>query len=114
MRCIPFAGGFICGGGRMAEKKSQTNAMTWPAERQALVLAGYRFKYARPCRLCKATIEFWSTPNRKLIPLDRQADERRVPHWSTCPNAAEFRKSAKQGDLFSSANPVETRKNETT
>jgi hypothetical protein len=74
----------------------------WPAERTKLTIAGYRFKYARACRLCRAQIEFWSTPEHKLIPLDRRTDERRVPHWSTCPDAAEFRKKHKieQGELF--------------
>lgn len=100
MRCLRFAGGFVCVSGRSRVEKKKDTGIIWPAERQALSVRGYRFKYARKCRLCPATIEFWSTPDRKLIPLDRQADERRVPHWSTCPAAAEFRKNAKQGDLF--------------
>jgi hypothetical protein len=81
--------------------KSEAKATEfWPAERGQLTIAGYRFKYARACRLCNALIEFWSTPDHKLIPLDRQADERRIPHRSTCPRADEFRQKAKQGDLL--------------
>lgn len=90
----------------MAEKKS--NGITWPAERQALSIRGYRLKYARPCRLCGTKIEFWSTPNHKLIPLEKTVNDLRLPHHSTCPKAAEFQKKRAegQGDLFAGENPV--------
>jgi len=75
-----------------------------PMSRQKLQLAGYRCQYERHCRLCEAMIEFWQTPAKKLIPLDRRPDDTFMPHHATCPRAAEFRKKraadAAQKDLF--------------
>ena len=86
----------------------------WPTTRHKLQLAGYRLQYARPCKLCAAKIEFWKTPAKKLIPLDRRPDDTFMPHWATCPHAEEFRKKqasgAAQRNLFGSSNPVERRK----
>jgi hypothetical protein len=84
--------------------QERTNAtLAWPAGREQLVNAGYHFKYARKCRLCDALIEFWTTPNHKIVALDRpDKDERRMPHLATCAKVREYvrQMKAKQGDLF--------------
>lgn len=62
----------------------------------------------RPCRLCGASIEMVKTPAGKQMPVDVSSrvtvvtnDGRvvtgRTPHWSTCPNADEFRKKRSEG-----------------
>lgn len=66
--------------------------MSFPTTEDGLIKAGYsppaNNKPAR-CSSCKAEIEWWRTPKGKNIPLDSGT---LVPHWSTCPNAADFRK----------------------
>ncbi len=76
--------------------------IAWPTTRHKLQLAGYHMQYARPCKLCRAQIEFWKTPAKKLIPLDRRPDDTFMPHHATCPHADEFRKKpqTKQEPLF--------------
>jgi hypothetical protein len=46
------------------------------------------------CRGCGAEIGFAKTKKGKWIPFDPPEDESQPvePHWSTCPNAEEFRK----------------------
>ena len=50
--------------------------------------AGYVYENKGKCRGCGADIEWWRTPKGKAMPLDAGTLE---PHWSTCPNAKEFR-----------------------
>lgn len=63
--------------------------MPFPKTDTELNQAGYSFEQKTTCRACKKEIEFWLTPKGKHIPLDAGTLE---PHWSTCPNANEFRK----------------------
>lgn len=107
MRCqrVQFGDtiGFVCGPKpRVSKQKANPEPTGWPTSRHKMQLAGYRLQYARACKLCKAQIEFWKTPSGKLMPLDRRPDDTFMPHWSTCPNAADFRKkhNITQGELF--------------
>jgi hypothetical protein len=79
--------------------------MSFPTTLDELRHEGYLYKSTIRCRGCQAVIEFWVTPEsqqlgfdgqvstrpRKLIPLDIDGQGKVVPHWSTCPKAAEFR-----------------------
>lgn len=62
--------------------------MAFPKTDTELTQQGYEFESKTRCRGCGAEIEFWLTPNGKHIPLDPGTLE---PHWSTCPNAKDFR-----------------------
>ncbi len=66
--------------------------MGWPYKTlDDLTAAGYRFEGTSRCRSrrCDREIEWWRTPKGKAIPLDPDTKE---PHFSTCPDAEEFRK----------------------
>lgn len=70
---------------------------TWPATRKDLYAAGYSRAMhipARPCKRCGVHIEFWNTPDKKLMPLEVSPDNKSelLCHFNTCPHAAEFRK----------------------
>jgi len=41
-------------------------------------------------------IEWWKTPNGKLIPIDYRSDGKIIPHWQTCPDAADFKKDKEE------------------
>ena len=69
--------------------------MPFPRTDNELVEQGYQFENKAKCRVCGADIEFYLTPRGKHIPLDAGTLE---PHWSTCPNASEFRKKAPAPD----------------
>jgi len=71
----------------------------FPKTLDELKHAGYRYHSTRRCRRCPAEIEFWWTPDNKLMPLDVDGKGNVVTHWSTCPKAEAFRKP-KQGALF--------------
>jgi hypothetical protein len=66
--------------------------MPFPETTTELVNAGYRFDNGANCRGCGASVEWWITPKGKRMPMDVDADGNCEPHWSTCPNAKEFRK----------------------
>ena len=78
--------------------------MAIPEKREDLVAMGYVFDNEAFCRGCGAPIEWWITPNGKKMPmsvLEVHKTEsavspvvgyRRVPHWSDCPNAKDFRR----------------------
>lgn len=51
--------------------------------------AGYKHAGLAQCRACQADIEWWETPKGKKIPMNHGTAE---PHWSTCPDAENFRK----------------------
>lgn len=84
--------------------------MPFPETTAELFNAGYRFLRERPCKLCGKSIELWQTPLQRTMPIERAADQKVIPHWSTCPHADKFRKRhglkkagpepAKQKDLF--------------
>lgn len=84
---------------------------TWPATRNALYKAGYsRAMHISPrsCKRCGVKIEFWNTPDKKLMPLETNPDNTSelLCHFNTCPHAKEFRKPNEkmrpiQKELFS-------------
>lgn len=64
----------------------------WPYRTDAdLRAAGYVYERTRRCygKTCGAEIEEWRTPNGKMMPIDPGTMQ---PHWSTCPDAQDFRK----------------------
>lgn len=63
--------------------------MGFPQTIDELTAKGYRHEGMSNCRACKAPIEWWYTPNEKKIPMDHGTA---TPHWSTCPNAEDFRR----------------------
>jgi hypothetical protein len=67
--------------------------MPFPQTREALQQASYRFDNHANCRGCKADVEWWFTPRGKKMPFDLMPndDSAAVAHWSTCPNADDFR-----------------------
>jgi len=65
--------------------------MVEPKTAEYWTARGYLFHRSGECEACCAKVEFWWTPGRrlrKLVPLDAATLE---PHWSSCPNAREFR-----------------------
>lgn len=64
--------------------------MEFPKTPQEMIDAGYVMKRKNLCRGCKADIEWWATPRGKMMPVNPGTA---TPHWSTCPNADDFRKS---------------------
>lgn len=79
--------------------------MAIPTKREDLVAVGYVFDNEARCRGCQALIEWWITPKGKKMPMSvKEVRERdspispilrieRIPHWSDCPNASEFRRA---------------------
>lgn len=67
--------------------------MPFPQTFAAMQAAGYRFENHAKCRGCKADIEWWITPKGKKMPMDLMPkdDSLAVPHWSSCPEAGQFR-----------------------
>ncbi len=59
-----------------------------------LTTAGYRYEGTGTCKgeKCGQLIQWWRTPKGKAIPLDPDTKE---PHFSTCPDAEQFRKKKK-------------------
>jgi len=74
--------------------------MKFPASSDELKAAGYEYDNDAVCRGCQAAIEWWITPNGKKMPMSvakagpvlKTSAEVRIPHWSDCPNAQDFRK----------------------
>ena len=68
--------------------------MSFPATRKALEDAGYkRTSYTR-CSACMAAIEFWNTPQGRVMPMEAMPDDDSpaISHFANCPEAARFRK----------------------
>jgi hypothetical protein len=63
--------------------------MPFPKTEEELEAQGYKFKSASQCRSCHAPIEFWETPNGKMIPLNDDC----TAHFATCPEADKFRRT---------------------
>lgn len=81
--------------------------MKFPATRTQLEAAGYKFVFARPCKRCKAELEFHRTPTGNLAPLQIVILDGGAwlldSHFKTCPFRDEFKKPnvpSKQKDLF--------------
>lgn len=79
--------------------------MAIPTKREDLVAMGYLFDNDAKCRGCGAAIEWWITPKGKKMPMSVKEvrDETlsfpqpvvrldRIPHWTDCPNAEDFRR----------------------
>jgi len=78
-----------------------------PTSKQALEEAGYVYDNDSYCRACHAPIEWWITKTGAKMPMDvvaaKETDNffapvkefKRIPHWASCPNAKEFRRSRK-------------------
>jgi len=79
-----------------------------PEKREVLLSAGYVFSGESRCRGCGEYIEWWITNNNKRMPMsvvDVKDETKvfpqpilrtiRVPHFQTCPNAADFRRTKK-------------------
>lgn len=67
---------------------------TWNFKTRAeLEAAGYSFKKSGVCKscACAAFIEWWNTPNSKVIPLDSDSLK---PHWATCRDSQSFKNTA--------------------
>lgn len=91
---------------RPSRKQMEKNAakLEWPATRKALYAAGYQremHRPARPCKVCGVRIEFWRTPDGKLMPVELDPHStpdapRMLCHFATCPGAEKFRKPEHQ------------------
>lgn len=66
--------------------------MAIPDKRADLESFGYSKLNDSQCK-CGAAIEWWATPRGKKMPFFVQKDGTLIPHWSNCPNAADFRRS---------------------
>ena len=67
------------------------NRMPFPKTEAEFAEAGYEYESTSRCKgpTCRASIAWYRTPKGKRIPLDEGTLE---PHWSTCPDAIDFRK----------------------
>jgi len=76
--------------------------MAIPETKEGLEEAGYVYDNDAVCRGCRQAIEWWITPKGKKMPMSvievRESLVkpveciRRVPHWTDCPNAQDFRR----------------------
>lgn len=68
--------------------------MPFPATRDALIAAGYKFENHSVCRGCKQEIEWYTTPADKKAPFDLMptGDSPVVSHFATCPQRDSFRR----------------------
>jgi hypothetical protein len=62
--------------------------MGFPSTIDELRQRKYKFEGESQCKGCGDDIEWWETPNGKKIPMDHGTA---TPHWSTCPNARDFK-----------------------
>jgi len=82
--------------------------MKFPATREQLKEGGYKFVFARPCRLCDRPLEFYRAPSGSVAPLETTVVGKEWvldSHFKTCRFAEQFRKKKPsgpppQGDLF--------------
>ena len=78
-----------------------------PDTKEGLEAAGYLYDNDSTCRGCGDSIEWWITPNDKKMPMSVVTDKkdgglfsperglRRIPHWTHCENAKDFRNANK-------------------
>jgi len=61
----------------------------FPSSESELLASGYTLFKKTYCRKCGVPIQFWNTPNNKLMPMNQDLKD---SHFATCPAAEEFRK----------------------
>ena len=66
--------------------------MPFPKSLEELKAAGYVFSNHAACKGCGATVEWFTTPKGKKMPMDVDTAGNVVSHFSTCKNAEDFRK----------------------
>jgi hypothetical protein len=66
----------------------------FPKTQDALRTAGYLPDGLSTCR-CGAKIHWYKTPKGKRMPMEIAEDGSAEPHWSSCPNAQDFRRERK-------------------
>jgi hypothetical protein len=73
--------------------------MPFPATREAMEAAGYKRSSYTRCSGCGESIEFWTTPAGKQIPMNFMAypDTPAVSHFVTCPKATQFKRKTRPG-----------------
>jgi hypothetical protein len=81
--------------------------MAIPQNREDLMAMGYVFDNEAKCRGCGAPIEWWITPKGKKMPMSVKEVKDgegffakvtgwvRLPHWSDCEAADQFRRKSK-------------------
>jgi hypothetical protein len=83
---------------------SEVIRMPLPEKREDLVAMGYVFDNEAHCRGCGEAIEWWITPKGKKMPMSVKEVKKEengffapveklilIPHWTTCPNADDFK-----------------------
>jgi len=63
--------------------------MPFPTTPEGLIAAGYKKMNTSHCQSCNAEMQWYETPRGKKIPMNAGTA---IAHFSTCPNAKEFRK----------------------
>lgn len=79
--------------------------MAFPSTRKELETSGYRISNYGRCRGCQEPIEWWHTPSGERMPLNTMPtpESASTAHFSTCPQADQFRKPpqrSEQCELF--------------
>lgn len=67
--------------------------MAFPKNEDEAEAQGYSFDSSSKCRGCGEPIEWWITPNGKRMPMNLDF----TVHWSTCPQAEQFRRERSHG-----------------
>lgn len=66
--------------------------MPFPKTLDELIGSGYKFDMDAKCKGCGAAIEWWITPSNRKMPMDVDEKGNVLSHFSTCPNAKDFRR----------------------
>jgi hypothetical protein len=68
--------------------------MSFPGTRKAMEAAGYKRSTYTRCQACMAALEFWHTPQGRVIPMESMPldDSPAITHFANCPEAKKFRK----------------------
>jgi|GEM_PF-1921877 len=74
--------------------------MSFPTTMEELKAQGYKFGGEAQCKGCGEDIEWWTTPRGKKMPCDVGTA---TPHWSTCPNAKDFKSDSTPTSKVTSA-----------
>jgi hypothetical protein len=103
-RCALHAGDNLDYCPKCIAKPEETNMANWNFKSDAeMNAAGYHFSRCGFCRGCAANIEWWRTPQNKMMPLDRAQRDRNnnagavddaapQPHWVRCTARDQFRR----------------------